>query len=66
MGIKTYLPQFASTMHYLAKYIFDHRTTLYKTIDADPRISDEEKQKIKEIADQIVASHETIRQLHLG
>lgn len=63
MGKKTYLPEFAKTMHYLGKYVFEHKPTLYEAIDAAEQLSSEEKTRAKRVADEILSNHEIFRKL---
>jgi hypothetical protein len=54
---KTYVPQMAKTMHYLGKYILAHRVKLFESIDADDRITVEQKARAKKVLLDILDAH---------
>jgi len=60
---KTYLPQFAKTMHYLGKYAYEHKAKLYTAIDEASQLNDEQKQAAKKAVDDVLESHDIFKRL---
>ncbi len=56
-GEKTYIPQMAKTMSYLGKYVHEHRVKLFQSIDADDRLTKEQKKTAKKVLDEVVAAY---------
>jgi hypothetical protein len=61
---KTYVPQMAKTMHYLGKYIHEHRATLYASIEDDDRLTNNEKAEAKKVLDMVMQHHDIFWKLH--
>jgi|GEM_PF-6214572 len=64
MARKTYMPQFAKEMHYLGKYVFEHREKLYVAIDTDADLDDDQKMAATKIIDDILAVHPIYKSIH--
>jgi hypothetical protein len=55
MSLRSYVPQFVTICRKLALYILKHQHKMFPAIDRTDFLSDEEKQQLKALCQQIVA-----------
>ena len=57
MGMVTYLPKFAQSLHKAGKYAYIHKAKMNAVLDASDKLTDEEKSIAKKAIDDVIAAY---------